>query len=252
MEVISRPKELESALGSMFSRLANLMLKNVDVENVLTILEAGCGSGGLTIPLAERMNGRCRIIAFDMSSGPYEGDLEILRKTVESKKLGQIIKTVRGDVRNMKDVGNETVDLIISNELFCDLDRRGLEKALREFHRILKPEGQMAHAELNPFPANKAQELLIEADSYSLETMTPRPPWFSPSADEVAVVMHKTGFRRICVKYFETNLKLSPDAALKNLEKWKTDPKFVEKYGKELQRYGLEFPMEHVIFCEKP
>jgi len=251
MIAIDDPEKVESSLGFMYNRLADFLIKNIDLDRVSMVLEAGCGSGRLTIPLAEKLGAKRKIIAFDISSGPYEGDLEILEKTIRKKGLEELIETVKGDVRNMKGIQDEKIDLIVSNELFCDLDRRGLERALKEFHRILKPKGQMAHAELNPFPKNRAQEILIESNSYSLETLTPRPDWFSPSADEVAVLMHKIGFRNILVKYFETSLRLGFEAALELLKIWKTDPKFIMKYDKKLRRYGLEFPMEHVIFCEK-
>lgn len=43
----------------------------------------------------------------------------------------------------MISIKNETIDLIVSNELFCDLDRNGLENTLLEFYRILRqgPDG---------------------------------------------------------------------------------------------------------------
>lgn len=248
--VVVKPRELKPARRFMYNRLADFLINNVDVDRISTVLEAGCGSGRLTVPLAEKVGEGRRIIAFDIFSGPYGGDLGILRRAIQWQGLRDIIMAVKGDVRNMG-IGNETVDLIVSNELFCDLDRHGLERTLKEFYRVLKPKGQMAHAELNPFPENRAQEILIEADSYSLKTLTPRPPWFSPSADEVAILMHKIGFRNILVKYFETNLRLSFEVAVAQLKEWNMDLDFISKCEEDLRRYGLEFPMEHVIFCEK-
>lgn len=245
-------EQFESASSAMYNRLVDFMLEKIDLNRVSTVLEAGCGSGRLTIPLAERGGEKCVIIAYDLFMGPYKESLEILRETIQEKGLEHIVKIVIGDVRNMKGIKNETVDLIVSNELFCDLDLHGLENTLLEFYRILRFKGQMVHAELVPIPENKAQELFIKADySYSLETMTPQPEWFSPSADEVATLLHKTGFTKINVKYFETNLKLSFKAALKRLKEWNVDPIFTTTYEKDLRRYGLEFPMEHVISCEK-
>jgi len=146
---------------------------------------------------------------------------------------------------------DESVDLIISNELFCDLDRNGLERAIKEFYRILKPNGQMAHGELNPAAENEAQRLLIEANAYSLETAQPKPEWFSPFSDEVAALMHKIGFKNIRVEYFETNVKMNFNKSIENLKEWKTDPAFIERHLNDLKGYGMEFPMEHVIFCQK-
>ncbi len=245
---------MEQAFRLMYERLATFLVQNLDFKRVSAILEAGCGSGQLTIPFVktlQKIKESFKVIAFDISAGPYEGDLEILKRRAQKEKLENFITTVRGDVRKMDVIGDESIDLIISNELFCDLDRRGLERALQEFYRILRPNGQMAHGELNSIPENEAQKLVVDANAYSLDTLQPRPDWFSPFSDEVAVLMRKTRFKNIYVRYFETNVKMDFDTAITQLKKWKTDPAFVERRLDDLKRYGLEYPIEHVIFCEK-
>jgi len=239
----------------MYEKLADFMIENLDLhDDTSTILEAGCGSGKLTIPFAKKVRRILKefeIIALDVSTGPYKGALDVLKEKVSKEGLERFVLIVEGDVRNMKAIEDESVDLIISNELFCDLTREGLERALGEFYRVLKPNGQMAHGELNPVPENPAQKLLIEADSHSMETLTPKYEWFSPFSDEVAALMHKTGFRNITVKYFETNVHLSFKEAVKQLKEWNINPVFIKKRMGNLKKHGLEFPMEHVIFCEK-
>jgi len=238
----------------MYRRLADFIIKNLNLERISVILEAGCGRGQLTMPFVRKVHEikeKFKVTALDISAGPYEGDLDVLKERIGKKKLGKFVVAVKGDVRNMEAIENESVDLIISNELFCDLDRKGLEKTIKEFYRILKPNSQMAHGELNPIPENEPQRLVIEANAYSLEPSQPKPEWFSPFSDEVAALMHRIGFKNITVKYFETNVKMDFSTAIKKLKKWKTEPAFIEKRLNDLKKYGLEFPMEHVIFCEK-
>jgi ubiquinone/menaquinone biosynthesis C-methylase UbiE len=239
----------------MYERLADFITKNRDFNKATVILEAGCGRGQLTIPLVKKLMKTRKVdfkfIAFDISVGPYKGDLDVLKKRIRKEKLGKFIMPIEGDVTNMNIIDDESVDLIVSNELFCELDKKGLEMALKEFHRILKPTGQLVHGELNPVPENEAQKLVIEANARSLETMQPKPEWFSPFSDEVAIEMHKIGFKNITVKYFETKLKMDFDTAIRRLKQWKTDPAFIEKRLNDLKKYGLEFPVEHVVFCEK-
>jgi ubiquinone/menaquinone biosynthesis C-methylase UbiE len=238
----------------MYERLADFIIKNLNLERVSVILECGCGRGQLTLPFVKKVRKikeNFKVTALDISSNPYEGNLDILKERIEKEKLGKFVVAVKGDVRNMKVIEDESVDLIISNELFCELDRKGLEKAVKEFHRILKPNSQMAHGELNPIPENEAQRLVIEANAYSLETTQPKPEWFSPFSDETAALMHRVGFKNITVKYFETNVKMGFDTAMKKLKEWKTDPAFIEKRVNDLKKFGLELPMKHVIFCEK-
>ncbi|MGB9777825.1 MAG: class I SAM-dependent methyltransferase [Candidatus Bathyarchaeales archaeon] len=241
-------------IKSMYERLAKFLVRNINFHNVSIILEVGCGRGQLTIPFAKNVKEilkEFKLIALDVSAGPYKGNLEALKKRITKEELEKFVIPFEGDVRKMKAIDDESVDLIISNELFCDLDREGLEKALMEFYRILKHDGQMAHAELNPVPENNAQRLVIEADSYSMETLTPKYEWFSPFSDEVAALMNKIGFKDITVKYFETNVRLSFNEAVKQLKEWKVNPTFIRKRMEKLKKYGLEFPMEHIIFCKK-
>ncbi len=177
----------------------------------------------MTIPFVKRLSkikGNFKVIAFDISAGPYEGDFDTLKERIQKEKLERFVFCIRGDARNMKEIADESVDLIISNELLCDLDKKGLERALQEFYRILKRNGKMAHGELSPIPENEAQRLLMKADAYSLETLQPKPKWFSPLSDEVAALMHKMGFKNIIVKYFETNVKMNYEDAFKYLKEW--------------------------------
>jgi ubiquinone/menaquinone biosynthesis C-methylase UbiE len=237
----------------MYERLAAFLLENLAFDDVSVILEAGCGKGQLTIPFVRRVSKikkSFKVIAFDISAGPYEEDLEILKDRIKKERLENFVFTVKGDVRNMEEIANENVDLIISNELLCDLDKIGLKRALREFYRILKTGGKMAHGELSPIQENEAQRLLIRANAHSIKTLQPKPKWFSPFSDEVAALMHKIGFKDINVKYFETNVKMGYKEAVTYLKKWvKQD--FIKTHQKQLRKYGIEFPIEHIILCKK-
>jgi len=244
---------MSDCLEIMYERLAAFLLENLVFDDVSVILEAGCGGGQLTIPFVKgvsKIKENFKVIAFDISAGPYEGDLEILKGRIRKERLEALVFSVKGDVRDMKEMADESVDLIISNELLCDLDKKGLEKAIQEFYRILRRGGMMAHGELNPIPENEAQRLLIRADAYSIESLRPKPKWFSPFSDEVAALMHKTGFKDIAVKYFETGTKMGYKEAIEYLKRWvKQD--FIKTYQKHLRKHGIEFPIEHVIFCKK-
>jgi len=234
-------------------RLAKFIINELDF-NVSVILEAGCGEGQLTIPFVKKISNYIndiKIIAYDLSAEPYFKSLEVLKERVCQEKLENIIEVMEGDVRNIKNIEDESIDFIFSNDLFCELNRLGLEQCLKEFYRILKPNSQMAHAEYAPFPENVAQKLFIEADIHSLETSLPKPEWFSPCSDKIAILMHKIGFKNIKVKYFETSVCLGYEEAVQALKDWTVDPKFIEKYKKDLQTYGIETPMEHVVFCNK-
>ena len=239
----------------MYERLAVFLVENLEFEKVSAILKAGSGSGQLTIPFVRKLmqiKSNFRVIALDLSVGPYRGHLDILKTRLREENLERFVTPVNADVRSMGVIADESVDLVVSNETLCELDRNGLEMALREFYRILKSGGQMVHGELIQAFENEAQQLVIEANLRSLETSLPRPEWGSPFSDEVAALLHKIGFRDITVKYFETNVKFRGfNAALRKLEEWHIDPVFVKEHLQEIRKYGLEYPMEHLIFCRK-
>lgn len=219
--------ELEKAVKAMYERLAVFLVENLDLGKVSTILEAGCGSGQLTMPFVRKVKlvkPSFKVIALDLSVGPYKGHLDILKSRTHEEKLEGLITPVNADVRSMDAIADESVDLVVSNETLCELDRNGLEMALREFHRVLKSGGQMAHGELIQAFENDAQRLVIEANLHSLETSLPRPEWVSPFSDEVAALLHKIGFRDITVKYFETSVKFKTlNVAMKKLKQWHID-----------------------------
>ncbi|MFW9938672.1 MAG: hypothetical protein ACFFD5_13575, partial [Candidatus Thorarchaeota archaeon] len=84
-----------------------------------------------------------------------------------------------------------------------------------------------------------------------IDTSKPKPEWFSPYSDEIAILMHKIGFREITTKYFETNIHLKFKEALNSLRNWTVDYRYIEKHYDDILKYGIEYPMEHVIYCRK-
>ena len=64
--VVVKLEELEPARRSMYNRLADFLINNLNVDRISTVLEAGCGSGRLTVPLADRIGEGRKIIAFDI------------------------------------------------------------------------------------------------------------------------------------------------------------------------------------------
>lgn len=238
---------------SMYYRLTDFILQNINL-NFSTILEVGCGRGQLTIPFAYKIMNylkNFKLIAYDLSGDPYSNCLDYLKKKIQQERLEDSIVVMQGDVRDMNTIEDESFDLIFSNELLCELNRNGLEKALIEFHRVLRDNGQMIHAELMPIPENIPQKLFIEADMHSLETSSPKPDWFSPYSDEIAAILHKIGFNNITIKYFETGIELNFKEAVEALQNWSVDPEYIKANKENLRKYGLEYPMEHVIFCQK-
>lgn len=254
---ISRISQLDEAWKNMHFRLADFITKQIeDINQIYFVFEAGCSSGNLTIPFAKNINRSCKLksyFAYDLWLGPYREGLPELRKAVVNEGLKDFVEIVKGNVRQIG-IADEKIDLIVSNELFCDLDRSSLSSALKEFYRILKCGGQMVHSELDSIAENKAQELLIKADlEYSLESLPfEGERWFSPPVQELSNLIYEVGFKDIQVSFFKTNLRLSYEIAIEQFKRWKVDTNsFLKKYRSELKKYGIELPKMHVISCRK-
>jgi virulence-associated protein VapD len=84
-----------------------------------------------------------------------------------------------------------------------------------------------------------------------METSSPKPEWFSPFSDEIAAMMHRTGFKNIRTQYFETRVEMDYDTAINILKEWAINASWIKEHLDNVKRYGLELPMEHIVFCEK-
>lgn len=243
MIVIQREEDVEQGLTLYYSLLAEYMVTLADIGDDSIILEAGCGTGALTAALLSQLDSYSAYICYDLYSGVYEPSLQ----EILSRELPTDI--VMGDVRAIS-FHTDSIDIIFSNELLCELTRHGTQEAIQEFYRILKPGGYFIHGVLSPYPENRAQELVLLADTYSAEPVFPK-EWFSPPADELAGMLHRAGFSAIHVCYFEESVRFEGEIAFTTVQEWVTKPEFFEEYSKDLERYGLDYPMEQVVCSQK-
>ncbi|OLD02681.1 hypothetical protein AUG19_05400 [archaeon 13_1_20CM_2_54_9] len=239
---------LEEVRSMYYARLAEHFLQQFGVKPLRRVVEAGCGKGQLTIPLAKRLLRSVSVIAVDSSTGPYEGSFEILESKLRSNGLERRVRPIRSDLRNMKTMAREGVDVVISNELLCDIKTEiQLLKTFKEFHRILRPGGMMVHGEWASSPENEAQRIVIRADSPE-GTDTPGRFW---NPDRLSGLAREAGFRAVSVSYFETTMKFSYSSALSELRSWGVRESFLRRNDRLLRQYGIELPFEHLIKCQK-
>lgn len=74
----------------MYERLAAVLVENLAFAKVSNILEVGCGSGQLTIHFVRKLaeiKPDFRLIALDLSTGPYTGHLNVLKRRVRKEGL---------------------------------------------------------------------------------------------------------------------------------------------------------------------
>jgi SAM-dependent methyltransferase len=234
-----RPKDLVGARNKYYDRLADHFLREIGPIRVRTILEAGCGRGQLTIPLLRKLPAYTRMIAVDSAKGPYAGWVNELIATLHSRGLEQRVRVLDSDVRHLKDVEAESVDAVVSNELICDLPRKPqLQKALREFSRVLRPRGLMVHGEWSSFPAAGPQGFMVRH-------------WPTWNPDQLFSLMRNEGFHSFRVTYYDTTIHLGYENAVEELRTWGATARLLKREDKLLRQQGIDLPFEHVIRCQK-
>ena len=233
------PKDLDRAWRRYYSRLAAHFRAEIGQRRLRVVLEAGCGKGQLTIPLMKLLPSKAHMIGVDSSRGPYDGWLRDLTEILKEERLEERVRTIRTDVRKMREVPDESVDLVVSNELLCDLPYdKGLEVALREFRRVLRPGGLMIHGEWSSFSTVEPQAFLVKH-------------WPSWSPDQLFPLMRKHGFRDFRVTYFDTTIHFGYENAVRELLSWGADSRFLRRYERLLKSEGLDLPFEHIVKCRK-
>ncbi len=235
----SSPGDLAKASTKYYDQLATHFMEQIGPRRIRVILEAGCGRGQLTIPLLSRLPRNVKMIAIDSSMGPYEGWLKKLGQELRTAGLEKRVRLIKSDARRIKGVEDESVDLVVSNELLCDLPYDSqLEKALEEFYRILRPGGFMIHGEWSSSPAAEPQAFLVEH-------------WPSWTPDQLFSIMRKNGFHEFQVTYFGTTIHFGYENAVEELRSWGATETFLRRYDKQLKREGIELPFEHIVQCQK-
>ncbi len=237
--IASNPSDLAKARMRYYDQLAAHFVEQIGRRRFQVILEAGCGRGQLTIPLLRRLPANVKMIAIDSSKGPYGGWLKELSQELRTAGLEKRVQQIKSDARRIKGVDDASVDIVVSNELLCDLPFDSqLEKALTEFYRILRPGGFMIHGEWLSSPAVEPQAFLIEH-------------WPSWTPDQLFAIMRKNGFHGFQVTYFGTTIHFGYENAVEELRSWGAKETFLKRYDKLLKREGIELPFEHIVQCQK-
>lgn len=113
-----------------------------------TVVDLGCGGGYPTVRVAEMVGLTGKVIGIEYSRAQLglEAGQEPLSKTYADVKN---VSFIWGDVRKMP-LGNETMDKVVSFMVFHNLDIQGVNSALQETRRILKPGGVGVFLTIHP------------------------------------------------------------------------------------------------------
>jgi ubiquinone/menaquinone biosynthesis C-methylase UbiE len=255
MKVISKIEDWYNEYARTCEFIAKLLIKRSKIKPNSTIVDLGCGTGVFTIPLALKVR-KSKIIAVDND----KKSLNELKAKIERLKVRNIV-VIKGDARKLTKIKDNSIDFVFSHWLLGVVTKyNDLKQTLKECYRILKKGGIVAHSESYSIPKNKAQELYMRADVLAWHTR-----WWS--VNEIKELMRSIGFRKIKIKLIDFDLKINPKISIPLIREWqKLEYSFTKKESaiknvklesflnsnkNEIEKYGLEFPTEYIIFATK-
>jgi SAM-dependent methyltransferase len=240
MEITAHtPYDIPSAYSKYYSRLADEFIRLIKPLHPSTVLEAGVGQGQLTLPLLGRLPAKTKVIGVDSSRGAYAGWVDELAFNANEAGFRKRIHLIKADARSIRSMKQASVDVIVSNELICDLPQeRQLIRAFQEFHRLLRPGGKMIHGEWTSQAEDRIQGLTIKH-------------WPTWNPDQVFSQLEKVGFCDIRATYFDTTISFGYQAALNELLTWGTSPNMIRKNSRTIKNNGIRLPFEHIIDCSR-
>ena len=234
------PEDIPRAYATYYSRMANYFSRLILPRKPGVVLEAGCGRGQLTLPLLRELPARAKIIAVDSAKGPYFGWLGDVEQRLDQAGLTSRVRLVEADVGNMRGIRPGSIDVVVSNELLCDLPRKQqLLKVLREFRRVLRPGGLMIHGEWSSVP---------ETTSHRTLAVKHKPSW---NPDQLFLAMNDLEYKDFRAIYFDTTIHFAKNAAIEELRSWGASREWLKRNDGMLRKHGIQLPPEHIVVCVK-
>ena len=241
MKSISAPRLLDEAWSLQYEGLATQFAALLPPGEG-PIVEIGCGSGHLTIPLARLISGRS-LIGVDRYAGPYANDRETLMTAIARNGLKDRVQVI--PAYGFKWLSNQRegqYEAVISSEFLPELSSYEVEAFFSECYRVLKPGGVTIHSFLSPKPRNSRQKLVIDADSDPRYARFPPKEWFSPPPGLAVAQLKKAGFRKPQAVLLRSNLTVRAAAARSLLSSWGVRASFWDSHEERLTTGGMEIP----------
>ena len=138
---------------------------DIKVDENSTVLDAGTGTGLVTLGFYDAGFKPGKTVALDLSEGSLKLASEQFRK--DRKTRGKTIVPVQGNVLSLP-FDDETFDLVFSCGV---LEYVPLDEGLREMHRVLKTSGRLVFIPVKPGFVGSVLEFLYNFKIHPLESV---------------------------------------------------------------------------------
>ena len=147
--------EADNPLAKNYS--ARDIVRLLDLQPRMRVLDAGCGPGRVTIPLARAVGSQGEVVALDMQP-------RMLRRAMDKARRAHLtnIRFVEQALGAGK-LGSEEYDRVVLVTVLGEIPDR--QSALNEIHRALKPGGILSVTEIMLDPHYQARVTILRLAS---------------------------------------------------------------------------------------
>ena len=117
------------------------------------VLDAGCGTGTLTLALLRNLKVPVKLTALDLSAS----SMATARKYVDKKQSDQPVRFAQGNVLALP-FADDAFDLVLTSGV---LEYVPLDEGLSELARVIAPGGHLLHLPMRPAPVTTFLEILF-------------------------------------------------------------------------------------------
>ncbi|HGO5822503.1 TPA: class I SAM-dependent methyltransferase [Mannheimia haemolytica] len=159
------------------------LIANGDFHKDKKVLEVACNMGTTAIQLAKQFE--CEIVGIDLD----EDALEKARKNIQENEVEHLVQVQRANATKLP-FDDESFDIVINEAMLTMLPQEAKEKAIREYFRVLKPNGFLLTHDI-VLNTENADELLNELRDAINITVSPltKANW--------KTLFHHCGFRNV-------------------------------------------------------
>jgi ubiquinone/menaquinone biosynthesis C-methylase UbiE len=133
---------------------SDLLIKRINLQPGMRVLDVGCGPGRLTIPLAKHVGKNGEVVALDIQ----ENMLKKLKKRIQSNHLNNI-KTILSEIGRGHLRKRDYFDRVILVTVLGEIPDK--KQALKEIFITLKPGGILSITEVLPDPDYQSKRIVI-------------------------------------------------------------------------------------------
>lgn len=126
-----------------------------------SVLDAGCGTGTLTLALLRTLTVPVKLTALDLSAS----SMATAKNYVDKKQSNQPVRFAQGNVLALP-FADEAFDLVLTSGV---LEYLPLDEGLSELARVIAPGGHLLHLPMRPTPITTLLEMLFRFKTHPPE-----------------------------------------------------------------------------------